>query len=179
LRIRSQVLVTLRETKDRFIPELACSHIVNQPRVEKAYEKHAWILPFALGVLFLPTAVQNLLGIDPDPTTAERIIGMTFSELRASNPGLFDLALYYVRFSGLADLGFAFLITAISVTAYRRGEKWAWYALWSLPAFFIVSATIVLSTLGSTALELVLLILFMISSLLGLLFPYRKFFPRK
>jgi hypothetical protein len=25
------------------------------------------------------------------------------------------------------------LIVAVSVTSYRRGEKWAWYALWILP----------------------------------------------
>jgi hypothetical protein len=151
---------------------------MSAPKVEKAYVKYAWILPFAIGALLLPTAVQNLLGVNIDPTTAEKTIGMTFSELEASNPGFFELVLYYVRFSGLADLAFAFLVIAISVTAYRRGQKWAWYAFWSLPAFFTGSTAIVLSTRPPYP-ELPFLMLFVILSLLGLLLPYRKFFPRK
>ena len=141
-------------------------------------EKHAWILPFAIGVIFLPVAVPNLLGLDPDPATAETIIGMTFSELKASNPSLSDYVLYYVRFSGLSDLGFVFLIIAVSVTAYRRGEKWAWYAFWSIPAFFIVSTAIVLS-IGPPLFDLVAVTLFVILGLLGQLLSYRKFFGGK
>jgi hypothetical protein len=55
------------------------------PRQEKAYEKYAWILPFAIGFLFLPIAVQNALGINIDPATAEKTVCMNFNELRASN----------------------------------------------------------------------------------------------
>lgn len=144
---------------------------------EKAYERHAWILLFAIGVLILVSAVPHALGVNTDPATAERIVGMTLSELETSNPRFFDLYIFYFRFGGLSDLGFAFLITTISVTAYRRGEKWAWYVFWSLPAFFMGSTAIVLS-IGSTLSLLLPLTLFVILSLLGLLLPYRKFFPK-
>jgi amino acid transporter len=30
------------------------------------------------------------------------------------------------------------LTVAIALTAYRRGEKWAWLAFWVWPAFFIL-----------------------------------------
>ena len=148
------------------------------PRVEKAYEKYAWILPFAIGVIFLVGAVPHTLGVNTDPTIVEEFIGMTENELKDSNPRFFDLWSYYFRGGGLSDIGFAFLITAISLTAYRRGEKWAWYAFWSIPAFFLSFAALHLS-IGSSTSYLLPLTLFAILSPLGLLLPYRKFFPRK
>ena len=30
------------------------------------------------------------------------------------------------------------LTVAIALTAYRRGERWAWLAFWAWPAFFII-----------------------------------------
>ena len=144
---------------------------------EKAYEKYAWILLFAIGVIFLVSAVPATLGI-PDPATVERIAGMTVNELKVSNPGFYNLYIYYFRFGGLSDIGFAFFITAISVTAYRKGEKWAWYALWVLPAYFIASAAISMSIESNLSLLLPETV-FAILSLVGLLLPYRKFFPSK
>lgn len=35
------------------------------------------------------------------------------------------------------------LIVVIAVTAYRRGERWAWYALWILPVHAVLDLTIV------------------------------------
>ena len=144
---------------------------------EKAYEKYAWILLFAIGVIFLVSAVPATLGI-PDPATVERIAGMTVNELKVSSPGFYNLYLFYFRFGGLSDIGFAFFITAISVTAYRKGEKWAWYALWVLPAYFIASAAISMSVESNLSL-LLPETTFAILSLVGLLLPYRKFFPSK
>lgn len=144
---------------------------------EKAYEKYAWILLFAIGVIFLVSAVPATLGI-PDPATVERIAGMTVNELKVSNPGFYNLYIFYFRFGGLSDIGFAFFITAISVTAYRKGEKWAWYALWVLPAYFIASAAISMSIESNLSLLLPETV-FAILSLVGLLLPYRKFFPSK
>ena len=37
----------------------------------KAYEKYAWILLFAIGLIFLVTAVPHTLGINTDPETVE------------------------------------------------------------------------------------------------------------
>src|SRR5665647_3054946 len=112
---------------------------------EKAYEKYAWILLFAIGVIFLVAAVPATLGINTDPGTVERIAGMTLNELKVSNPGFYNLYIFYFSFGGLSDLGVAFFITAISLTAYRKGEKWAWYTLWFVPAYFIGSAAIAMS----------------------------------
>src|SRR5665647_3685359 len=62
---------------------------------EKAYEKYAWILLFAIGVIFLVAAVPATLGINTDPGTVERIAGMTLNELQVSNPGFYNLYIFY------------------------------------------------------------------------------------
>jgi hypothetical protein len=150
---------------------------------EKFHEKYAWTILFAIGLLVLVTAVPHSLGINTDPETVERIIGMTLNEFKDSNPRFFDLYMFYFSFGGLSDLGVAFFIMAISLTAYRKGEKFAWYILWFVPAYFIGCAAITLSTVTTSvesSLSLLLPIsMFVILSLLGLFLPYRKFFPSK
>jgi hypothetical protein len=146
--------------------------------IEKFYEKYAWIILFVIGLTFLPAAVPHSLGFNTDPATVESIIGMTLNEFEESYPMFYDLYLFYFRGGGLSDLGFSFLIIVISLTAYRSGEKWAWYAFWAIPAFFMGFMAIGLSIESSTSL-LLPLTLFASLSVLGLLLPIRKFFPSK
>ena len=145
---------------------------------EKAYEKYAWILIFVIGVITFVTGFVHALGINTDPTSAESIIGIKLSELKISNPSFFNLYNFYFRFGGLSDLGFAFFIIVISTTAYRMGKRWAWYAFWFIPAFFTGSAGIAISVGQSSSDILPFITLFVILSLLGLLLPFRKFFPK-
>jgi hypothetical protein len=112
---------------------------------DKVYEKYAWILLLAIGVIILVTAVPHAFGINTDPETVERISGMALNELKDSNPAFFNLHIFYFSFGGLSDLGVAFFITTISLTAYRKGDKWSWYALWFIPAYFIGCAAITMS----------------------------------
>jgi hypothetical protein len=149
------------------------------PKIEKAYEKYAWIIISAVGLLTLVGGVPHALGYNTDPATAGSIAGMALSELKASNPRFFDLYDWYFRAGGLSDMGFAFFVTVISSTAYRRGERWAWYALWSVPVFFLGHTAITMSVVPSSASGLLpYLTLFVVLSLLGLLLPFRRFFPK-
>lgn len=68
-------------------------------------------------------------------------------------------------------VGFAILTMAISSTAYRRAERWAWYAFWYWPIFLAAAA---LYTWPGA-----LLVPFLIISVLALLLPYRNFFPQR
>ena len=150
----------------------------------KVYEKYAWILLFAIGVIFLVTGVPHALGINTDPETVQRISGMTIDQLKDSNPAFFNLYSFYFSFGGLDDIGFGFFVTVISLTAYRKGEKWSWYALWFLPAYFIGSSAITMSIESTINIEsflsmLLPITMFAILSLVGLLLPFRKFFPSK
>lgn len=145
---------------------------------EKIYEKYAWIAFFVLGAIFLVSAVPHAFGFNTDPALVESISGTTPDDLKDSNPMFFDLYSYYFMGGALSDIGFAFLITVISATAYRRGDRWAWYAFWLVPVYFL--GWVALSfTIESSSSTRPYLMVFVILSLVGLLLPFRKFFPSK
>ncbi|UCE45485.1 MAG: hypothetical protein JSU93_00910 [Methanobacteriota archaeon] len=146
---------------------------------EKIYEKYAWIAFFALGSIFLVTAIPHALGYNTDPALVENLGGMTPDELKDSNPMFFDLYSFYLMGGALSDIGFAFLITVVSATAYRRGEKWAWYAFWFIPVYFIAFIALSLAFESSSSVMIPPLMVFVVVSLVGLLLPFRKFFPSK
>ncbi len=148
-------------------------------RVERAYEKYAWVILAVIGALIMVGGIPHSLGVNSDPTTPESIIGMGLSEFEASNPMFFDLYDFYLRGGGLSDMGVAFYIIVISATAYRKGERWAWYVLWSVPAFFLGHAAITMSFGASLAHLLPFLAVFTALSVLGLLLPIRRFFPKE
>ena len=106
--------------------------------------------------------------------------GMSWSQLATSSPGLADFISIIYRLAGLSTLGFAILGISITLTGYRKGERWTWYASWYLPVFGLgwgatePAAILHLADLPPFFIPLLLIVMF-----LGLLLPYRKFFPRK
>ena len=148
-------------------------------RVERAYEKYAWVILTVIGALIMVGGIPHTLGINSDPTTPESIIGMGLSEFESSNPMFFDLYDFYFRAGGWSDMGFAYFAIVISATAFRKGEKWAWYILWAVPAFFLGHAAITMSFGESIAHLLPFLGVFTGLSTLGLLLPIRRFFPKE
>lgn len=104
---------------------------------EKFYEKYAWVVFLIIGVLVLIGAIPHTFGINTDPALVHAISDQTIDEIKISNPMLFNLYDFYFRGGGLSDLGFAFFLIVITLTAYRKGQKWAWYAFWFVPAYFL------------------------------------------
>jgi hypothetical protein len=147
-------------------------------RVDKVYEKYAWIIIAVIGLLILVGGAPHTLGVNSSPDIVERFVGMVISEFKASNPNFYDLYDFYFRAGGWSDMGFGFFVAVISATAYRRGERWAWYILWSVPVFFLGHAAITLIFGQSTSSLIPFLTLFVILSFLGLLLPFRKFFTK-
>ena len=80
-------------------------------RNEKAYEKYAWVMFLASGVLIFVPSFVNLLSRGPEYP-----------------PG------------GFYFLGVAVLAITISSTGYRRGERWAWYFFLSFPVLGLAEA---------------------------------------
>jgi hypothetical protein len=62
-----------------------------------------------------------------------RLTGTTWDALQAADPGAANLIDYQVRAGGAWLLLIGILSLAISVTALRRGERWAWFAMWVWP----------------------------------------------
>jgi hypothetical protein len=148
------------------------------PRVEKVYEKYAWVIITIIGVLIFVGGVPHVLGNNSSPGIVESFVGMAMSEFKASNTNFYDVYDFYFRAGGWPDMGFAFFVIVISATAYRKGERWAWYYLWSVPVFFLGHAAITLIFGQSTASLIPFLSVFVVLSLIGLLLPIRKFFPK-
>src|ERR687897_2356292 len=81
----------------------------------------------------------------------------------------------YLRAIGVASIGMGLFGLLITTIAYRRRERWAWFALWYYPVFW--SAHLVGGLPPGK--EHVHQIVFIVLSLAGLLLPVREFFPRR
>jgi len=134
------------------------------PTAEKGYQRHAWMFLFAMGLFFvlygIAHVVQGFSGV-----TA---LGQPVSELGASPP-----AADYIKLLTVEKGGFGFvtavLVIGITVKSYRKGQRWAWFVLWS-PAGLAVVVSLLFGISPPAVIIVVL-------SILGLLLPYRKFFP--
>jgi hypothetical protein len=62
-----------------------------------------------------------------------RLSGTTWDALQAADPGAARLIDYQVRAGGAGLLIVGLFSLAICLTALRRGERWAWYAMWVWP----------------------------------------------
>lgn len=79
----------------------------------------------------------------------------------------------YLRAIGVASTGMGLFGVLIATMAYRRRERWAWWALWYYPLFWTAHL------LGGLppGKEHVHQVVFIVLSLAGLLLPVREFFP--
>jgi hypothetical protein len=81
----------------------------------------------------------------------------------------------YLRAIGVASIGMGLFGLLITTIAYRRRERWAWFALWYYPLFWTAHL------LGGLppGKDHVHQVVFIVLSLAGLLLPVREFFPRR
>ena len=81
----------------------------------------------------------------------------------------------YLRAIGVASIGMGLFGVLITTIAYRRRERWAWFALWYYPVFWTAHL------LGGLppGKDHVHQVVFIVLSLAGLLLPVREFFPRR
>jgi hypothetical protein len=106
--------------------------------------RHAWQLLFGM------TALISVIGLNPvkegiheDPSVPLAFTGMTADQLQSDNPETFRLIDVQARFGGLDLIVIGILFSTILVTAFRRNERWSWWAMWILPLWAVaVSATI-------------------------------------
>jgi hypothetical protein len=81
----------------------------------------------------------------------------------------------YLRADGAASIGMGLFGFLIATIAYRRRERWAWFALWYYPLFW----TAHLAGGLPPGKDHVHQILFIVLSVAGLVLPVREFFPRR
>jgi hypothetical protein len=122
---------------------------------EKVYEKHSWLLLLAISIIGLLFSFMFLMGIRADPQA-------TMDSLERS--------------VGLALLWASVMTIGLVTVAYKKGEKGAWYAFLIVP-ITLIGYTVLNLSIGGSLWQMFIILL--IIALLGLLLPFRKFFPRK
>jgi hypothetical protein len=106
--------------------------------------RHAWQLLLGLTALIAVIGLNPVKeGIHEDSSVPLAFTGRTADQLQSDNPETFRLIDVQARFGGLDLIAIGILLSAILATAFRRNERWAWWALWLLPLWgAAVSATI-------------------------------------
>lgn len=147
---------------------------------EKFYIKYAWIIFLIIGIILVVGGLPHFYGFNTDPKLVETISGETIDGIKDSNPMFFNLYDFYFRGGGLSDVAFGFMIVATSIFAYRKTQKWSWYAFSFVPIYFLAWIFISSSLPDDAKSSLLppLLVLILLSTL-GLLLPFRRFFPKK
>jgi len=102
------------------------------------FERHAWKVFAVLGVIVSLFGAGDIGSGGTSFQSGEAVLfssmtGTTWDELRAANPGAAKLIDYLWRAEGAALVVVGLLTAAISLTALRRGDRWAWYAMWVFP----------------------------------------------
>jgi hypothetical protein len=143
---------------------------------EKFYQKYAWLLLFVPGILFTLSSIALALTGGFDMSSFEESTGTAWSEFSAAEPAAAAFILQLERLIGVGSTGFALFAAAIAWTSYRRGVRYAWYIMWIFPLILGVKAVVFFDgdAVGLGAYYGVVAVI----ALLGLLLPYRKFFPQ-
>jgi hypothetical protein len=98
--------------------------------------RRAWWYLVAFSVLIGLFGVGDVMGgITVDPGITAGLSGLTLAELEAQSAAGYRLYDFASRTQGLALVVIGVLMTAVLLIPYRAGMRWAWYAMWTLPAW--------------------------------------------
>lgn len=93
----------------------------------------AWVLLLLDALLVAFTSLFWLVqGRFFDTSVNQAISGHDWTASEVLLPGMERLVSSVVRLAGAFGVAFGVLAMSIAATSYRRGEAWAWYALWLL-----------------------------------------------
>src|SRR5512138_1196125 len=112
--------------------------------------RHAWkILPVVMGIIGL-FGIGDLFNGAADLQSGEAvymhsITGTSWNELQASSPLVARMIDTIFRTNGVTLLTVSLLGLSICLTAFRRGERWAWFALWAFPLWMGLTAITIAS----------------------------------
>jgi hypothetical protein len=129
-------------------------------------QRHAWLLLFVVGLFFLYYGIDNAFVIpnlecnDPDRGW----------EWLTCEPEIIAYIRFWFRMLGIWVLGVAAVKLVVAAGGYRRMQRWAWWALWIVPAL-LLSQMIYIPYFAW------LYGVFLLMALAGLLIPFRRFFP--
>ena len=90
----------------------------------------SWILVLIVAALSVLSALY--VGLTPTADQTE-LQGRTWEQFARQDPEVAGLYSMDLALLGMSIGAFAVLAVVIAAIPYRRGERWAWYALWVVP----------------------------------------------
>jgi hypothetical protein len=90
----------------------------------------SWCLLTVISTFAAASALWVVLTPAGDQT---KLTGRAWEQFALQDPEVASLYSMDLVVLGLLGAGFGLMAAAVSVIPYRRGERWAWYALWLLP----------------------------------------------
>jgi len=142
--------------------------------VKRSYWMWTWGIFFVLGLLTVIASPINLLGNPPDPPSPEGVTGLRSAEISARIPGMPEYIGSISRQLGNFMLASGLLMMAVAAVPFRRGERWAWYAMWVIPLLLLIQF---LNSRGGNGWQFDFGGIFV--TIAGLLLPLRRFFPKR
>jgi hypothetical protein len=112
-------------------------------------KRNAWILILIVDVAYIawgamaaaaPTGLIGPAGLGILPAGYEGYSGGSWSELLRTSPATANYMIVLFRMYGIYNVVFGLMGSAIAVTAFRRGDRWSWWALLAGNTIALVSA---------------------------------------
>ena len=155
-------------------------------RQATGFGKYGWMLLFIFWVLhlvlsardFFPALQDLCLCLPGGQTPILSATGLTWAQLSFLEPGVGNFIASTLVDDGISGVGLAIFGMIVSATSFRKGEKWAWYVSWTMPAGILAAQLNIYQLTGSITV-LALSIVFTLVSLLALFLPFRQFFPKQ
>ena len=100
------------------------------------YEKYSFIVFLLIAVIGMAQAIQMMVA----PETGMNLLadfGYVIPNALLNEPAGITFYLFLIQWIGATLFGGDFLTACIALTAWRKGEKWAWFAFLYWPFLFI------------------------------------------
>ena len=157
--------------------------MADQSKQENFFEGSVWVLFLVLGVLEILFGVGDMIaGSFSSPAILVSATGRTPAELKAQDPVLYNAMDHQQKVIGNVLLMTGLLVSIISLTAFRRGARWAWFAFWLIAAdmaFIAISQYIIRQPGESLAPPFYSGLLFAVLTILWLALSYQKYLSRE
>lgn len=98
------------------------------------WQRRGWAFLFALAIVIGLFGVGDIiLGMAADEAIAQGVTGMTMAEIEQISGPIATLINLQVRAGGAQLLVLGIVWCTILAIPFRRGERWAWYVMWTFP----------------------------------------------
>ncbi len=148
------------------------------------FVRQGWKVFLIISLIFGLFGFGDLMqGMDADPAIAESIIGATWEQTQTTSPEVAQLIDMQVRAGGVQLIVLSALSIVVCLLGYRRGQRWAWYALWIFPVWMV--STFLLYFTANRSLDMpppppmISAPIFFVITVFTLLLTYRYFFEEE